>query len=127
MDSFPGTYSRTLYRIAGWVCVSLGAAGALLPVVPTTPFLIAGLWCFTRGSPALAERLLNHPHFGAALRQWQEQGAIPGKVKAFAVASMAGSWIIVWITTSGVIVPSASGVIMASVAAYILTRPAPRN
>lgn len=58
--------------------------GALLPVMPTTVFVILAAYCFARSSPKLERRLLEHPRFGPHIARWRERGAISrgGKVAA---------------------------------------------
>jgi uncharacterized protein len=67
---------RILYLCLGWLMVATGIVGAFLPVLPTTPFLLVALWCFSKSSPKLESWLLSHPKFGPSLRNWREKGAI---------------------------------------------------
>ena len=67
---------RWLWFAAGWLMVALGFIGAMLPVMPTTIFLIMAVGCFARSSPRFERWLLEHPQFGRPLRQWREEGAI---------------------------------------------------
>jgi uncharacterized membrane protein YbaN (DUF454 family) len=70
---------RTLYLLAGFVFLGLAVIGVLLPVMPSTIFVILAAGCFARSSPRLEKRMLDHPVFGPALIRWRERGAIaPG-------------------------------------------------
>ncbi|MFL9840120.1 YbaN family protein [Sphingomonas sp. ST-64] len=75
---------RHLFLIAGFLCLGLAVIGALLPVMPTTVFVIMAAYCFARSSPRLEARLLNHPRFGPHIVRWRERGAVSrvGKVAA---------------------------------------------
>ncbi|MBL8631218.1 MAG: YbaN family protein [Rhodospirillaceae bacterium] len=114
---------RTAYLIAGWSSVGLGLIGAMLPVMPTTCFMIAALWFFSKSSPALALKLLNHPRFGAPLRAWVGDRAIPTEIKAVAVSSLVVSGVIVALTVQNIGVVAIVLSVLAGVAAYIVTRP----
>lgn len=119
---------QLLWLVLGLVMLALGIVGAMLPVMPTTIFLILALACFSRSSPRLEAWLLNHPAFGAPLRQWREQGAVSRKGKAMAGAGMAlGYALYLW--TARPHLPAAFGVGLVFVAglAYVLSRPLPRD
>lgn len=85
---------RTLYLIAGFVCLGLAVIGAILPVMPTTVFVILAAYCFARSSPRLEAKLLNHPTFGPHIVSWRERGAISRKGKIAATIAFAISIVV---------------------------------
>jgi len=85
---------RSFYLVAGFVSLGLAGVGALLPVMPTTVFVILAAFCFARSSPALEARLLGHPIFGPHILLWRERGAISRKGKRAAAAAFAVSIVI---------------------------------
>jgi hypothetical protein len=70
-----------LFITLGWIFVALGAIGAVLPLLPTTPFLILALACFAENSPRFHRMLLNHKWFGPPLQQWEQTHTMRPKVK----------------------------------------------
>jgi uncharacterized membrane protein YbaN (DUF454 family) len=77
-----------VYMTLGCVFVGLGALGAVLPVLPTTPFLLLASFFFVRSSPRLYAWLLRSPLFGPFLRDWHQHRGIRPRVKVSAVAVM---------------------------------------
>jgi uncharacterized membrane protein YbaN (DUF454 family) len=115
---------RTIYFVLGWVMVALGFIGVLLPVMPTTIFLIIAAWCFSRSSPRLEKWLLEHPVFGPTLVQWREHGAIPKRVKWIACGGMAfGYATFMYFARPSPLLAGLVAVFFIACAAYVVTRP----
>ncbi|RIL05589.1 MAG: DUF454 domain-containing protein [Proteobacteria bacterium] len=68
----------------GFIALALGLIGLLLPVVPTTPFILVAAFFFSKGSPRLHAWLRNNRFFGGTIREWEDHGVIPLRVKIFA-------------------------------------------
>jgi len=79
---------RVAYVALGCIMVGLGILGAMLPVMPTTPFLLAASFFFARSSPRLNHWLLNSPVFGPFLRDWDRHRGVRLRVKVVAVVAM---------------------------------------
>lgn len=65
----------------GWIFVGLGAIGVVLPILPTTPFLIVALTLFSKSSPRFHKMLLNNKWFGPPLREWEQTKTVSRKTK----------------------------------------------
>ncbi|KCV82529.1 hypothetical protein ATO10_06291 [Actibacterium atlanticum] len=79
---------RLIWMLLGLCCVGLGAIGAVLPLLPTVPFLLLAAFFFARSSDTLHNWLLTHPRFGQPIIDWHEKGAIRRPVKWVATASI---------------------------------------
>lgn len=126
-DRIVGHVARGAWLAAGFVFVALGFIGALLPLMPTTVFLILAAACFARSSPRFEAWLLGHPRFGPTLRAWREDGAIGPRAKVMACAGIAlGYGLFWWGARPSLMVDLIVAVVMAGSAAFIVSRPAPR-
>ena len=118
---------RRLYWALGMLMLVLAVIGAVLPVMPTTIFVILAAACFSRASPRWEAYLLQHPQFGPSLRAWREQGAISTRGKAFAVAGIALGLAVFWLTVDPVWwLGALVSLFMVGCAVWLLSRPAPR-
>jgi uncharacterized membrane protein YbaN (DUF454 family) len=72
--------------------VVIGAIGILLPILPTTIFLILASACFIKGSPKANEWLLKNKIFGAYLKNYQDKSGLTVKAK---VASITFLWMMI--------------------------------
>lgn len=70
-----------LFAILGWLFTLLGVIGVILPILPTTPFLIVALVFFSKSSPRFHKMLLNNAWFGPTLKQWEEKKTLSRKTK----------------------------------------------
>lgn len=84
---------RALYFTLGWLFFALGIIGVLLPVVPTTPFMLLALWAFSRSSDRFHYWLYHHRLFGPPLQQWSEHRVIPLYAKILSVSFMSISFV----------------------------------
>ncbi len=110
----------------GVMSVGLGALGVVLPLLPTTPFLLLAAFAFGKSSPRLHAWITGHRVFGPPLHQWNEQGAIGRRAKALAVSTMAATFVAglaLGVSTTVVLIQA---VVMSACSLFILTRPSPR-
>ena len=121
------TLKRPLLLGAGWACVTLGIAGIILPLFPTTPFLLVAVWAFSKSSPELAERIRNHPVAGRFVRDWQDAGVLPLGAKIAAVSMMAAMLgYLQFLSDAPRWAVYAAGAVMIGAAGYVLSRPSNR-
>ena len=96
--SRPVELKRPIYKGLGFLAVGLGAVGAALPIMPTVPFLLLAVYFFARSNPAWEQRILDHPHWGAQVRDWRERRAISRSAKTLAVGAMATGAVFTYFT-----------------------------
>jgi uncharacterized membrane protein YbaN (DUF454 family) len=117
---------RYILFTIGWISFVLGIIGILLPVLPTTPFLLLSAACFLRSSPRFYIWLTEHRWWGKYIRYYLNGEGIPRRIKILII-------VMLWITilTSALLIVKIHwlSVMMISVATvisiYIFRQPEP--
>ncbi len=68
---------------AGVISVALATVGIVVPLLPTTPFLLLAAACFVRSSDRLYHWLISHRLFGSYIRNYREHKAVTWQTKVF--------------------------------------------
>lgn len=69
-------FRTALLELAGTILLAFGIIGIFLPILPTTPFVIAAAFCFS-ANPRVQSKIVNSPFFGDYIRGWKEKRPIP--------------------------------------------------
>lgn len=77
-----------LWRSLALASLALGIVGTVLPVLPTTPFLLVAAWAAGKGWPQFEAWLLAHPRWGPPVRRWRDHRAVPRSAKWLATLTM---------------------------------------
>jgi hypothetical protein len=115
--------TRLFWLALTWAAIGLAGLGAVLPMMPTTVFLLIALWTGSKASPRFRFWLLRHPRYGPVLRDWHRHGVISRPAQWLATGMMALSVGILWLAGASASVLIAVGACLALIAVYILTRP----
>ena len=68
--------------------LAIAALGVVLPVLPTTPFLLLSAWFFARSSKKWHQWLLNNKVFGPMITNWETNRCVSKRTKVVAIVSM---------------------------------------
>ena len=82
------TLVRYLLMAVGVLFLALALIGAVLPVMPTVPFLLVAAACFMRSSKRLHSWMLAHPLFGDDLGHYQAGRGVPARTKLVALLTV---------------------------------------
>ena len=86
---------KFFYILIGTISLGLGIIGLILPVLPTTPFILLSSWCYYRGSERFHDWLINHPYLGKIVKEYSDNEGIPRDTKVKAIGL---TWIVVSLT-----------------------------
>lgn len=64
--------TRIVFYSLGFISLSFALLGVVLPLLPTTPFVLFSAYCFARSSPKFHSYLINHPVLGVYIQNYRE-------------------------------------------------------
>ena len=114
---------RAMWFTVGILAMVLAVIGAVLPLMPTTVFVILAAFAFGKSSRRIEARLLNSPAFGPIIADWRATGAIAPRYKVLAVGMMAASLVpsLALGVPAGLLIVQA--ICLSCVAGFVLSRP----
>ena len=83
--------SKSLWIIGGTLSIVMGMIGLVLPILPTTPFLLLAAYCYGRGSDRFYNWLMNRTWVGGYIRSYREGLGLPLKHKLLTI-------LLLWLT-----------------------------
>ena len=112
---------RRLFVIAGTIALGIGVVGIIMPVLPTTPFLLLAAICYMRGSQRLYNALLRNRFIGSYVSNYLEGRGLSLKMKIWTLSLL---WIAIACTailaTHSLIIRIILAVILVGVTIHIL-------
>ncbi len=84
-------WKRTLLFVGGTLFVAFGVLGMLLPILPTTPFLLLAAVCYARSSKRFYNWLMTNRWFGEYIRNYREGKGLPLQQKILTI-------LLLWVT-----------------------------
>lgn len=122
----PTLHSR-FWKAVTFFWLILAAIGAVLPLMPTTVFLLLAAWSAPKASPKLEKWLYEHPRFGALLCAWRDERAVSTRSKLSALLLMSCSWAVLYYLYGLGFVSILVGGIFMCVLTYLFSLPAPQK
>jgi uncharacterized membrane protein YbaN (DUF454 family) len=115
---------KIIFITFGTLFLGLGILGIVLPLLPTTPFLLLAAACYARGSERFYDWLLNHRWFGKYIHNYRSGSGIPLRAK---VISLVVLWSTIalssFLTLTQLWVPILLVIVALGISVYLLSLP----
>lgn len=115
---------RAVYVVLGFLCLGLGIAGYIVPLLPGTVFLLLATFFFFKSNERMYNWVLNDPRFGPLIRNYRAGYGIPRRIKVLAIVLIVISFSVsVLFFTDGYVIRAILILCAVAVSTFILTRP----
>ena len=116
---------RVVWFTVGATALALGVLGVVLPLLPTTPFVLLAAFAFARSSTRFHDWLLAHRVFGQMILNWRRDGSIDGRTKFVAALSMIAVLVVSVVLQVPPLILGLQTIVLIAVAVFVLSRPSP--
>jgi uncharacterized membrane protein YbaN (DUF454 family) len=117
----PDRMKKRLLIVAGTLSTAIGIIGIIVPILPTTPFLLLAAACYLRSSERFYRWLLNNRLFGTYIGDYLAGRGMPLKTKVFTLLLL---WIAIGISvcagTQDLVVRIVLGLVAVGVTLHII-------
>ena len=116
--------SQILWFLLGFIIMSIGIIGIVVPGLPTTPLMILAAACFAKSSQKFYDWIINNRMFGKHVKNYREGKGIPKKSKPIILTTL---WIFVLFAVfvaipDGILISKISTLILAIIGTIFILR-----
>ena len=90
------TILNKILIVSGTFFLLIGLIGIIIPILPTTPFLLLSAACYARGSKKFYNWLINNKWLGEYIKNYHQGRGIPINVKILTIAFL---WVTILFST----------------------------
>lgn len=114
---------KPVWFVLAWISFALGAFGAFVPIIPTTPFMILATFLFSKSSPRFHAWILALPIAGPAVKEWGEHRVVRTRAKVLCATMILISLTLIWWRAPvGEALKIILTIILVSVCTFVVTR-----
>jgi uncharacterized membrane protein YbaN (DUF454 family) len=95
------TLKKYAFLVLGTLCLGIGMIGVVIPVLPTTPFLLMASFFYLRSSKRMYDWMLNHKVFGTYIYCYTKHRGVSQKAKNGTLIFLWSTLILSMILVSG--------------------------
>jgi len=114
---------RVLWLAVAALAMALAMLGVVLPLLPTTPFLLVAAYGFAQTSETCHDWLMHHRLFGQLIKDWRGYGAISRSAKIASVLSMLAILALSVFADVSLVVLLIQAVVLTAAGWFVVSRP----